>query len=65
MKNIYSYSKISERLAVLLCDRTQRNPRESICQTQPVMELEPDFGSGPQISDGIRAWLESRGTPSG
>lgn len=65
MKNIYSYTKMSERLAVLLCDRTQRSPRESICQAKAVQELQPGFDSGLQLTDGIRAWLKSRGTPAG
>lgn len=63
MKDIYSYSKISERLAVLLCDRTQRDPSKSICQHLAVVEVRP--GLGLEIPDGIKAWLASRGTPHG
>lgn len=77
MNSIYSYSKISERLAVLLCDRTQRDPRLSICQHEAVQLVEPNCSSGLfcqheascssglSISAGIKAWLESRGTPYG
>ena len=63
MKDINSYSKISERLAVLLCDSKQRNPGESICQHEAIAEVEPYYKSGHSIASGIRAWLAHRGTP--
>lgn len=65
MKDIRSYSKISDRLAVLLCDRAQRDPAASICCHDAIRELEPPFASGNELEDGIKAWLIHRGTPHG